>query len=170
MMPAWALNLPWDLINQYSESFDLDPHIVASIAQVESAGNGFAMRYEPGYRWLYEVKQCAKLMRDTVFSRTAYTDQTEEQLQKFSWGLLQIMGAVAREHGLDEPMPVLLDIDANLFYGCRYLYHLKTRYKGNMVKAIAAYNAGSARYDNSGKLVNFDYVHRVMELNKVLGG
>lgn len=160
MVPAWSYSLPWQEIRQSANTFGLSQTLIAAICQKESAGNCRAMRYEPGYKWLYEEEYWAKHMGTTV--------ETERELQKFSWGIMQIMGATAREYGFDEQLPVLLNPEDGIHYGVKFLFHKVQKYNGNTVKAIAAYNAGSARYRESGELVNIGYVQDVLKLQRLL--
>jgi soluble lytic murein transglycosylase-like protein len=60
-------------------------------------------------------------------------------------GLTQLMPATARELGVDPRDPV-----ANLEGGARYLRAMLDRFDGNVVKALAAYNAGPARVERAG--------------------
>lgn len=158
--PAWSLSLPWNEIKQIASHFNLEPNLIAAIIQKESGGDPFAIRYEPNFKYLLEPKIWAKKMR--------VTEATETQLQKFSFGLCQIMGATARDLEFSGPFALLFEIEENLFYGCKYLADRFGKYKGNKIKAIAAYNAGSPRYNDQGVLVNLPYVHDVLALEKLL--
>lgn len=55
-------------------------------------------------------------------------------------GLTQLMPATARELGVDPRDPI-----ANLEGGARYLRSMLDRFDGDVVKALAAYNAGPER-------------------------
>ena len=59
---------------------------------------------------------------------------------KGAMGLTQLMPATARDLGVDPKDP-----NANLAGGARYLRQLLNTFKGDVVKALAAYNAGSGR-------------------------
>ena len=119
--------------------------LVRAFCEVESAFNPWAVRYEPGYRWLVgnEVDLTA----------------TERTMQMTSWGLMQVMGAVAREHGFTGPIPQLCDPIIGLRYGCLHLNKLHARYV-LWPDTIAAYNAGTPRMVQ-GQYVNQTYVDRV---------
>lgn len=60
-------------------------------------------------------------------------------------GLAQLMPATARTLGVDPADPI-----ANLQAGARYLRILLDRFDGDLVKAIAAYNAGPERVIRAG--------------------
>ncbi len=51
----------------------------------------------------------------------------------------------------------------NLYYSALFLRHKLDLYHGNWDKAVAAYNAGSARYTQHGHLKNSNYVDKVMK-------
>jgi soluble lytic murein transglycosylase-like protein len=60
-------------------------------------------------------------------------------------GLTQLMPATARALGVDPRDPV-----ANLEGGARYLRLMLDRFGGDVVKALAAYNAGPERVERAG--------------------
>jgi len=60
-------------------------------------------------------------------------------------GLTQLMPGTARELGVDPRDPT-----ANLFGGARYLRSLIDHFDGDLVKALAAYNAGVGRVEQAG--------------------
>ena len=60
-------------------------------------------------------------------------------------GLTQLMPATARDLGVDPYDPV-----ANLYAGARHLRSLLDHFKGDLVKALAAYNAGVRRVEQAG--------------------
>ena len=64
---------------------------------------------------------------------------------KGALGLTQLMPATARALGVDPRDPV-----ANLDGGARYLRVLLDRFDGDVVKALAAYNAGPDRVERAG--------------------
>lgn len=60
-------------------------------------------------------------------------------------GLTQLMPATARELGVDADDPL-----ANLEGGARYLRQQLDAFQGDLVKALAAYNAGAKRVQRAG--------------------
>ena len=116
------------------------------VAQIEkeSSGNPLAIRLEQDFRWFSP--------------RGSQPTGDELEFQRTSWGLLQIMGATARELGYAVPAtpwpssPLKLDPAAALDLGCRYLAGELKRY-GNIRDALSAYNAGHATPDNFGAYV-----------------
>jgi soluble lytic murein transglycosylase-like protein len=153
MMPRWSQALPWNVITKGCRESGLDPLLVAAIVQTESGGNPWASRYEPGYKWLHNVENHAR--------RTIVSVQTETVHQMTSWGLMQIMGAVLREHGWIDHLPKACTPYLNIEFGCRYLTHLK-KTNPDPQDMIAAYNAGKARRNADGTYVNQAYVSKVL--------
>jgi len=128
-------SLPWEL--------------VYAICQAESSLNPSAIRHEPRYRWLVGDNETMS--------------PTERHEQMTSWGLMQVMGAVARELGHTGPLSDLLDPPTGLFYGCLHLRRFRAKYD-IWPDVIAAYNAGSPRRvaGQIGPYVNQSYVDKVL--------
>jgi len=135
-----------DLLVSLATVHGLPVNLVRAIVQTESAGDPWAYRHEPGYRWL-------------VGNPTAMS-QTERIGQMSSWGLMQVMGAVAREAGFVGPFPQLCDPAIGLDYGCRHLAGYFKKYQ-NWPDTIASYNAGRPVRNDAGQYANQVYVNKV---------
>lgn len=159
-----------------AKEFGLPINLVTAIVQAESAGNRYAFRPEPGYRWLWNVRTnkpytlepgTAKNSPPSSFPHPrGVTKRGEFDGQRTSWGLMQIMGAVAREYGFAGTFfTELCDVETGLHYGCMHLSMLiHSRYANRDLRAIAAaYNAGSPRKRN-GQYVNQGYVDKIARL------
>lgn len=154
--------LPMQIVKQKALKHGLDFRIIAAIAWRESAGNPWAMRYEPQYKWLYKEEALAK--------KCGCSLETMINMQKSSWGLMQVMGAVAYENGFpqNEWVTKLMVPSESLEFGCRLLSKLWDREK-EAVRMVASYNAGSVRFDASTRqLVNIRYVDFVMKLASLI--
>ena len=93
-------------------------------------------------------------------------DPTERIGQMCSWGIMQVMGAVAREHGFTgkpSDFPKLCTIPDGLLYGCLHLVKFRARYSA-WPDVIASYNAGSPRRSlgPDGPYMNQSYVDKVI--------
>lgn len=121
------------LVGDAATKHELDFWTLVAQVEKESSGNPEAKRLEAGYRWFYP--------------RGTWPIGDELMFQKTSWGLLQVMGATARELGYTEPAtswpssPLKNDHETALDLGCRYLVGMLGRH-GNIADALSAYNAG----------------------------
>ena len=139
------------LIEKYGKEYRIPQHIIKAIIKVESNFNSDAMRYEPDYKWL-------KLPLDKYH----YNEATEEVSQKTSWGLMQVMGAVAREKGFEgNYLSKLLKPQIGIKYGCKHLYSYYKKYN-SWEDAISSYNQGSPRTNDEGEYENQEYVDKVL--------
>lgn len=158
-IPNWAKKLDWYLIQRKALKYGLDQDLVAAVIQVESAGNPFAIRYERNYRWTFNVNMLAQDI--------SCTPDTMEQMQKTSYGLMQVMGGVAYEHGLarekdyDYRWPTSLIMpEMGVEYGCRHLKAKQRVIGDDPARIYAAYNAGSAIKTDGGLYINQRAVDR----------
>jgi len=90
----------------------LDPALVCAVVEQESAWNTWAMRFEPAFFTKYVA---------SLYTNNKVT-ATEAYARGFSWGLMQVMGQVAREAGFDAPfLAALCDPEQGLAIGCKVL-------------------------------------------------
>lgn len=143
------------LILYASNEYGIDPKWFQAIISQESNWDICALRYESGYQWLYDTEECAK--------RSKVTLATEIACQKMSWGLGQIMGALAREQGLMGSLVMMIQPEINIEHMGIRLKHLKNLSQ-EPSDVFAMYNGGpSARRKNNGVYLNQSYVDKVME-------
>lgn len=148
------------------------------MVMVESSVDPDAWNPEPAYRWVWDVVNNKPFRVTSVealdkappedFPTRRGDRDAEWWGQQASWGLMQVMGAVARERGFDPRVhfPRLCsDPQLGLAYGCAHLAHMRDRWfkEHGWMGVVAAYNAGSVRY-RSGVLENADYVRKVARL------
>lgn len=143
----------------FALAFNLPGWLVSAIIQQESGADPWAMRFEPAFLARYVPP------KPRVYG--AVSADTERIGLATSWGLMQIMGLVARERGFTGPfLSALCNPDTGIEYGCRHLALLRDRYLdgSSWEPVIAAYNAGSPRRTEDGKWVNAAYVSGVLTL------
>ncbi len=90
---------------------------------------------------------------------------TDAVSNKGAQGLMQLMPRTAAMLGVNDPF----DAEQNIEGGVRYISDLTDKYRGDIEKALAAYNAGPARVD-SGNIpeVSKRYVKNIMSIYRRL--
>lgn len=149
-MPLSAYN---DLIVLKSKVYSLDKYLIGAIILVESSAIPYMTHFEPQWRYQFGVKEFAEQLSVTV--------ETERNGQATSWGLMQVMGTVARELGFRGLFPELCLPSVGIDYGCRHLKSFFEKYY-EMDSVIAAYNAGTPKLTKGGMFYNQTYVDNVM--------
>jgi hypothetical protein len=147
-----------DIVHRFAKQQDVPVMVALAICEVESGGDSMAIRYEPGWKYQYNMEHFAKLCNTTV--------ETERVLQACSFGLMQVMGTVARELGHTGSLVQLLDPFVGAKYGCMKLAKLFETHKSSLDDVIASYNAGSPIKRPSGEYVNQYYVDKVKSILK----
>lgn len=140
----------------------LPPGLVLCIAHAESALDTYAIRVEPAYRWLWDVthrrpfpatqQQAATRVPPANFPAPRGISRSTEWIgQQTSWGLMQVMGAVAREYGFVGHFTALCDPAVGADYGCRHLAQLARRHlvDHGWRGVIQSYNTGSPTSRNN---------------------
>ncbi len=80
-----------------------------------------------------------------------------------SLGVCQVKLATAKFLGYAHTEDTLLsDPKVNAYYAAKYIRRQLDRYQGDTTKAVAAYNAGSCRYNAEGLIKNRQYVTKVL--------
>ena len=144
---------------------NLDHRLVLAIIWKESTGNPWAYRPENAYRWLWDIKKDAPIRELTPaeivnaappgdFAFYAGSAAQEWACQRSSWGLMQIMGATAREQGFrGNYLTELCDPWVNIEYGLKHLWNYAFQ-KGNRstVDALQRYNGGGNK-DYAGDVI-----------------
>ena len=108
----------------------LDPALVCAVIEQESAWDMHAIRYEPAFR----VRYVAPLG----------LPPTEEIARSISWGLMQVMGQVAREHGFTGKfLSALCEPETGLDVGCAVLAAKFAAASGDVTHALQRWNGGA---------------------------
>jgi soluble lytic murein transglycosylase-like protein len=144
IMPTTSTNSPTraDLIalaRAAAEAHQLDAALVCAICEQESAWNPWAIRYEPAFFAHYVAPQL----------EAGKISNTEAQARAFSWGLMQVMGQVAREHNFGAALPSACDTLAQLCdpacgleVGCTVFAAKLTAAHGDATRALQLWNGG----------------------------
>lgn len=104
--------------------------LVCAVVEQESAWDAHAIRYEPAFRARYVAP--------------LGLTPTEEIARSISWGLLQVMGQVAREHGFSGKfLSVLCEPAAGLDIGCAALAAKLGAAAGDVPRALELWNGGA---------------------------
>jgi len=107
----------------------LDGALVCAIAEQESAWDTHAIRYEPAFR--------------TRYVAPLGLPPTEEIARSISWGLMQVMGQVAREHGFDRKfLSALCEPELGLGAGCA-VFASKLAAAVDVPRALQLWNGGA---------------------------
>ena len=108
----------------------LAPALVCAVAEQESAWDAHAIRYEPAFRARYVAP--------------LGLTPTEEIARSMSWGLLQVMGQVAREHRFEgKYLSALCEPATGLDVGCVVLAAKLAAAVGDVPRALALWNGGA---------------------------
>lgn len=147
-----------EIIHNNATNFNISADIIKSIIVKESGMKVFAGRYEKGfYKKLLEGKTLEELKGHIP---KTITRETEYILRATSFGLMQIMGQVAREKGFAcESLIELCKPELNIFYGCRHFKYLLDMKHGDIEKALLNWNGGG----------NPNYGKDVIAINNIRG-
>lgn len=130
------MNAPLQLISlarRLAAANGLEGSLVCAVIEQESAWNPWAMRYEPAFF----AKYVASLYTNNKVSAS------EAYARGFSWGLMQVMGQVARENGFDAPfLSELCDPEQNIALGCNMLRKKLDAAGRDLNRALLAWNGG----------------------------
>src|ERR1700719_1309233 len=118
------------LARSAAAAHSLDAALVCAVVEQESSWNARAMRYEPFFRTRYVAR--------------LGLPATEEIARSISWGLMQVMGQVAREHGFDGKfLSALCDPAIAIDTGCRVLSAKISLVGGDIDRGLSLWNGGA---------------------------
>jgi soluble lytic murein transglycosylase-like protein len=119
------------LAAKFAAKYNLTTELVCAVIEQESDWNPWAYRYEPAF-----------------YDRYIIPLGLSEQAGRFratSWGLMQIMGQVAREFGFLGPFfSELCNPDTGVDFGCKKLARCMFLAKGDETQALLKWNGGGA--------------------------
>lgn len=144
------------LVGDAARAHDVEPALAWGVLWRESAGEVWAYRYEPGWRWFTD--HLGRPLGQGRQHAAQHLSPTEFNAQSASWGLMQVMGSVARELGHRGPISTLLVHPSEaVWLGCKKLGQLTYRFRGSIEDAVSAYNDGDGYADRD----NESYVEAV---------
>lgn len=117
-----------DKAKYYARVHDIDGALVCAVVEQESNWAPWAIRYEPEFQKKYVDPQ--------------NLGATETLARSISWGLMQLMGEVARELGFNDKLASLCDPDKGLEFGCRHLKRKLDANAGDLGAGLLAWNGG----------------------------
>jgi len=110
--------------------YSLGPALVCAVIAQESAWDTHAIRYEPGFRLRYVAP--------------LRLPPSEEIARSISWGLMQVMGQVAREHEFTGKfLSALCDPATGIEIGCRVLAVKLAAALGDPSRGLQLWNGGA---------------------------
>jgi soluble lytic murein transglycosylase-like protein len=152
-----------DLIISAADRFSVPRPLVLAVCEQESSCDPWAWNPEPRYRYLWDIllekpfrkltpaEEASEIPPLDFFSFKGVPADAEWWGQQASWGLCQVMGAVAREHGfLGRFLSQLCDPPVGLEYGCRHLSGYLKRF-GDPFPALEAFNGGPGAVGKNAK-------------------
>ena len=111
---------------------NLSPDLVCAVVEQESGWNTWAIRFEPAFEQRY------------IHPALLSAPTTEELSLAVSWGLMQVMGQCAREHGFqDRYFTTLCRPEIGLDMGCRIFRHKWEQAKENLEVTLLHWNGGA---------------------------
>jgi soluble lytic murein transglycosylase-like protein len=117
------------LARTIAERHGVDETLVCAVVEQESAWDTHAIRYEPGFRAHYVAP--------------LGLPPTEEIARSISWGLMQVMGQVAREHGFTGKfLSALSDPNVGIAIGCAVLAAKISAAENDIWRALELWNGG----------------------------
>lgn len=148
--PPHALDTWRPVVAPLTELYALPLSLLMAQLWTESSGDQWASRYEPNWRYfwlngpLYTEQVSVEENRRLALQKIG---ALEFHFQSMSLGLLQIMGAVAREQGHRGSLAQLYDPTMNVHYACRIMRRHLITTQGDEREALKRYN-GSFTYSD----------------------
>ncbi len=122
------------LAREIAAAHKLDPTLVCAVIEQESGWKPWAIRYEPAFF----AKYVAPLYTNNKISAS------EAYARGFSWGLMQVMGQVARENGFAaDYLSALCDPRQGIALGCLVLQKKLAAANGDVERGLLAWNGGA---------------------------
>jgi soluble lytic murein transglycosylase-like protein len=119
------------LAKQIATEHGLSPALVCAVIEQESGWNTWSQRFEPAFYDKYIAPHYPQRTTESIARATSY-------------GLMQVMGATARELGFsDASMVTLCNERTGIYWGCMKLESCLQKSKQDETSALLKYNGGS---------------------------
>lgn len=152
------------MIKNVATRHGLDANLVGALVITVSDGDAGAARFDPLLH-----KSGASVHDPEDVKPSTSTVETEMVHQVTSWGLMQIMGFVAREQGYRGWLTHLCRPKIGLEQGCTHLLKLFNRF-GSVEEVVSNYNHGKQRRYVAKLYESEDFVDVVMSRYRQLAG
>lgn len=147
----------------------------AAKVQVKPRSTGARARVRDKTEWDEHIVQAAEkyripheLVRAIIVAESNFDPQAVSRVG--ARGLMQLMPATAAEMFVDDSH----DPIQNIYGGTRYLRVLANTFGGDIIRTVAAYNAGPNAVRKAGGIPRFaetqDYVRKVVKLYRIYKG
>jgi soluble lytic murein transglycosylase-like protein len=136
-----------EIIKRNSQTFEIPENLIKSIIVQESGCRVWAIRYEPAFTRRHltdkETGQLKSLEKLKGHIPKGINRTTEYMMRATSFGLMQVMGQVAREYGFSKDSLVELCVpELNIYFGCSHFKRLLNLRDGDISRALLNWNGG----------------------------
>lgn len=133
-----------------AKKYGIDAPLVLSVCHHESNWDPWAVRFEPAFF-------------DRYISSMKLLSDTEKTERAFSFGLMQVLGQVAREFGFTgKYLTELCEPAVGIEYGCRKLAKCLKAHNGAVTDALLSYNGGAYKEYPEKVLQHYDHYKGVL--------
>lgn len=127
-----------EAVETFSQKYNIPKKFLYALILTESNFNEYAIRYEPHYRWI--------VLNKDIGTKLGMSYATFLEVQRFSYGLTQVMGSIFYEHNLYTYPAEFYDVYLNVEHCCIHLSNSINRKKLNPEKQARElydiYNSG----------------------------
>lgn len=130
-----------DQIQKAAERYSIPTRVLAGLVAQESQGDTWAAKPEEKYRWTFGRLASHVPLLKKLLPRWR-TQAQDFYMQRISFGLCQVMGAVARELGFKGYLTMLCNPEIGARMGAAKLADCLKRSNGDLRAALLRYNGG----------------------------
>lgn len=159
MAASKAKDFYMPIIRKVCKQSNVDAELLAAIIEHESVWDPYAVRFEEFAQNRTIPTQYAKDNNISI--------STERTLERFSWGLAQMMGYTLRDLGYRGPLTAMVEAERNITWAVKLLSRIYMQHPLTN-DIIASWNHGSPERGKDGKYVGKvqEYVDKVLTIYK----